>query len=335
MPCEFDPMRARLTVRVGCSLAYDCPQPVPLVLNLQPRRDPAQLLEAESLVLGAGLPAEEFEDAQGNIIYRLVLPAGRTEIRHDALVGIRPTRDNDGFGDAERVSPAHLPAELLRLTLPSRYCDSDKLIAFAWEKFGALPGGRAQVEAVCDWIHEHIDYRFGTGSPELSAWDVFRRGYGVCRDFAHLMIALCRALNYPARYVVGHLPDIGYSDPGSPMDFHAYCEVYLGGRWYVYDARYRIPRIGRIKISSGADAVDCAFATAYGPARLADFKVWAYQVAPGTVKLGDPIDLSLRLDGTPQIRGIPRRPRAAPARRPARLSRKRGRRSPRTSARAA
>jgi transglutaminase-like putative cysteine protease len=124
----------------------------------------------------------------------------------------------------------------------------------------------------------------------------------VCRDFAHVAIALCRAFNLPARYVVGHLPDIGYLDPGTPMDFHAYFEVYLGQTWCTFDARYNTPRIGRIKVAQGLDAVDGAFSTIYGEARLAWFEVWAYQVNPEQVSVGDPIDLSKRLDGTPQVR---------------------------------
>ena len=133
---------------------------------------------------------------------------------------------------------------------------------------------------------------------------MIQRGYGVCRDFAHTTVALCRALNLPARYVTGHLPDIGYLDPGSPMDFHAYSEVYIGGRWFTYDARYNVPRIGRVKVSCGLDAVDGAFSTIYGPARLTHFEVWAYQVPAGVVSVGSPIDLSLRLDGTTEIKGL-------------------------------
>src|ERR1022692_3459994 len=130
----------------------------------------------------------------------------------------------------------------------------------------------------------------------LSAWDVLQRGYGVCRDFAHLTVALNRTFNVPARYVTGHLPDIGFPDPENHMDFHAYAEVFLGGSWFTTDARFFVPRIGRITVSRGQDAVDGAFSTIYGGATLAYFQVWAYQVARGSVRVGDPLDLSLRLD---------------------------------------
>ncbi len=153
-----------------------------------------------------------------------------------------------------------------------------------------------------DWVHNNIEYRFASGRPDISAAQIIERGYGVCRDFAHCTIALCRAINIPARYVTGHLPDIGHVDPGSPMDFHAYSEVYLGAQWHVFDARYNEPRIGRIKIAQGLDAVECAFATVYGPAQMTKFEVWAYQVDPLEVSLGDPIDLSKRLDGTDEIK---------------------------------
>ena len=296
-----------LTVRVGCSLAYETSVEVPLLLNLKPRRDPRQSLQEEKLVLGQNLPSEEFEDSHGNIVYRFMLQPGRNEIRHDALVSVPSVPDNKEVLDMYNHTPVslvELPPELLRYTLPSRYCDSDKLLQFAWHKFGSIQRGLPQVEAISNWLHENIEYRFGSGRTDISAFDVIQRGYGVCRDFAHTTVALCRALNLPARYVTGHLPDIGYIDPGSPMDFHAYSEVYLGGRWFTFDARYNVPRIGRVKVSCGLDAVDGAFSTIYGAARLTHFEVWAYQVAPGTVNVGSPIDLSLRLDGTTEIKGL-------------------------------
>jgi transglutaminase-like putative cysteine protease len=135
-----------------------------------------------------------------------------------------------------------------------------------------------------------------SGRPDFSAWDVLQRGYGVCRDFAHLAVALNRTFNVPARYVTGHLPDIGFPDPENHMDFHAYAEVYVGGRWFTTDPRFHVPRIGRIKIAAGFDAVDGAFSTIYGAASLTYFQVWAYQVERGTVGVGDPLDFSRRLD---------------------------------------
>jgi len=152
------------------------------------------------------------------------------------------------------------------------------------------------VQAISQWLHDNIEYRYSSGRPDLSAWDVLQRGYGVCRDFAHLAVALNRTFNVPARYVTGHLPDIAFPDPDNHMDFHAYAEVYVGGHWFTTDARFHVPRIGRIKVSCGMDAVDGAFSTIYGAATLTYFQVWAYQVARGTVGVGDPLDFSQRLD---------------------------------------
>ena len=228
---------------------------------------------------------------------------GRNEIRHDALVAVSSLPDRrEVNGPIQGAGGAIAMRDLLRYTLPSRYCDSDKLLNFAWNQFGQLPHGLPRVQAICDWVHNNIEYRFGSGRPDLSASEVIERRYGVCRDFAHVAIALCRAFNLPARYVTGHLPDIGYVDPGTPMDFHAYCEVYLGQEWLTFDPRYNVQRIGRVKLAHGADAVDGAFATIYGAAKLTHFEVWAYQVNPLQVAVGDPIDLSKRLDGSLTVR---------------------------------
>ena len=139
------------------------------------------------------------------------------------------------------------------------------------------------MQAICDWVHNNREYRYGSGRPDLSASEAIEQRYGVCRDFAHVVVALCRTFNLPARYVSGHLPDIGFVVSSHPEDFHAYCEVYLGGRWFTFDARFNAPRTGRIKLSHGLDAVDGAFATIYGEARLSYFEVWTYQVNPKEV----------------------------------------------------
>jgi len=290
-----------LTVRVGCNLAYETSVPTPVLFVLKPRLEGHVLVLQERLSFGIGQPSYEFQDSHGNITYRSMLMPGRNEIRHDALVAVSSLPDNRE-GPVNGVPVAQLPCELLRYTLPSRYCDSDKLLNFAWNNFGQIPHGLQRVQAICDWVHNNIEYRFGSGRTDLSASEVIERRFGVCRDFAHAAIALCRAFNLPARYVTGHLPDIGYVDPGTPMDFHAYCEVYLGQEWFTFDPRYNVPRIGRVKVAHGADAVDGAFATIYGEATLAYFEIWAYQVNPQQVSVGDPIDLSKRLDGTLTVR---------------------------------
>ncbi|HEX2101289.1 MAG TPA: transglutaminase family protein [Candidatus Synoicihabitans sp.] len=274
---------------------------MPLLLQVLPLVEGGQVITAEQLRVDRAEVETLAGDAHQRAV-RLTLPSGRTVVRHDALVNLPAVSDREGVERAEALEPGQLSLDLLRYTWPSRFCESDRLGDFAWQTFGQLEPGWPRVRAVTDWVHQNLEYRFGSGAPHLSAWDVFQRGYGVCRDFAHLTVALCRALNVPARYASGHLPDIAFVDPGTPMDFHAYAEVFLGGRWFAMDARYNVPRIGRIKISHGLDAAHCAFGTAYGPVELQEFDVWAYQVEPGTIALGDPIDLSKRLDGTVETR---------------------------------
>jgi len=276
-----------------------------LLLNVQPCASRNHAVVFEALTLGNDLVADQFVDSHGNRVCRVNLSPGRNLFRHDAIVSLSSRPDNHDLTDRRPHPPAGLPPEVLRYTLPSRYCDSDKLVDFAWAHFGQVPNGWPRVQAISQWLHDNIEYRYMSGRPDLSAWDVLQRGYGVCRDFAHLAIALNRTFNLPARYVTGHLPDIGFPDPDGHMDFHAYAEVYLGGNWFTTDARFHVPRIGRIRVSCGQDAVDGAFSTIFGGANLTYFEVWAYQVARGTVGVGDPMDLTRRIDNQWTVRTDP------------------------------
>ena len=292
---------SNLTVRVGCHIAYETTAPTAILLVLKPRHDARQTVLQQQLIFTPHIPFYHFEDLHGNLTDRAVLQPGQNIIHHDALVSVSPLPDNpEPTGPPTPVY--QLPPETLRYTLPSRYCDSDKLLNFAWNQFGQIQNGFDRVQAICDWVHHNIEYRFGAGSSVISASEVLIQRFGVCRDFAHLAIALCRAFNLPARYVTGHLPDIGRTDPGTPMDFHAYFEVFLGHHWSTFDARFNVPRIGRVKVAQGLDAVDGAFSTIYGEVQFKWFEVWAYQVNPAQVSIGDPIDMSKRLDGTPTVR---------------------------------
>lgn len=294
-----------LTLRVGCSLSYEATGPATLLLNLKPRPNRNHAVVFEALALGNNLPSDEFTDSHGNQVFRIQLAPGTNHIRHDAIVAASSRPDNHDLPSGDPLTPADTPPEFFRYMLPSRYCDSDKLTNFAWEKFGQVEHGLPRVTAISQWIHDNIEYRYFSGRTDLSAWDVLQRGYGVCRDFAHLAVALNRTFNLPARYVTGHMPDIGVPDPDNHMDFHAYAEVYVGGHWFTTDARFHVPRIGRIKISCGQDAVDGAFSTIYGGATLSYFQVWAYQVARGTVGVGDPLDFTKRLDNRTTIQTEP------------------------------
>ena len=290
-----------LTIRCGLEFTYEAVDPTHIVLMIQPRLEPNQRMECEQLRFSPNLSVEEYADVHRNLVRRFDLPTGRTTIRHDAFISVPSVPENGDLEDCP-LPVNQMSPELLRYTLPSRYCDSDRLMDFAFQQFGQVPHGLQRVQAICDWVHEHIEYRWGSGSPYVSASQTLAQGFGICRDFAHLAIALCRCFNLPARYVTGHLPDVGFQDPGSPMDFHAYMQVFVGNRWNTYDARFNVPRIGRIHIACGFDAVECAFSTLYGAATLAWFHVWNYQVDGAQVNLGDPVDLSKRLDGTTELR---------------------------------
>ena len=269
----------KITIRCGLELIYDAQAWTPGLLLLQPQSQPNQIIERGFLTTFPEVPLYEMRDLFGNRIHRVTLPPGRTTIRLDTLISVPSVPENYFLVDGE-VPFEQLPPEVVRYTLPSRYCDSDSLIEFAFQQFGHIPPGVARVSAICDWVHNNIEYRFGAGSPRFMATDILRQRYGVCRDFAHLALTLCRAMNIPARYVSGFVPDVAFEDPGSPMDFHAYFQVYLAHRWQTFDARFNVPRTGRIDIVHGLDAVDTAFSTLYGSAALSSFFVWAYQVDP-------------------------------------------------------
>jgi transglutaminase-like putative cysteine protease len=293
-----------ITVRVGCRQTYEPPKPTTALLIVKPHHNRTQEVFQERFTLMPEKTGEEFRNENGNTVYRILFPPGKTTIEHDALVQVSSHPDN--FGLTARVeSLSDVPMSTLRYTLPTRYCDSDILADFAKTQFGKIPPGVELVQAICDWTHNKLEYRAGIDSATTTASQAIERGYGVCRDFAHVAIALCRSLDLPTRYVCGHLADIGRKSSGAHMDFHAYFEVYLGA-WFTFDARFNVPRIGRVKVAQGLDASDTAISTNYGELPLKGFEVWAYQVDPKQVSVGDAVDLSKRLDGTEQIhRSLP------------------------------
>src|ERR1043165_5493951 len=199
-----------VTLRVGCMLQYEVPGSASLLLNACPQPGGNYQAIADSRTWGENLPIEPVTDEHGNRLSRVCLRRGTNVFRHDALIEVSSKPDNAGLPRLAPCAPEHLPAETLKYTLPSRYCDSDKLANFAWEKFGRVPHGHPRVNAISQWVHQNIEYRYASGRPDLSAWDVLQRGHGVCRDFAHLVVALNRSYNLPARYVTGHLPDVGF-----------------------------------------------------------------------------------------------------------------------------
>ena len=285
-----------IAVRVGCKLSYSVNNDVPTFAILKPQQAPTQSIRQESIQLSNDCSVTEYRDEHGNVIYRLMLAPGQHYLTYDAIVHVPSVREDTFWNDAP-VPIDKLPSDILRYTQPSRYCDSDRLANFAWDKFGHLPSGLPRILEICEWIHANIEYRTGSGSPFITANDVIERGYGVCRDFAHCAVALCRAMNLPARYVSGYVSDVAWLDDGRPMDFHAYTEVWMDNRWQTFDARFLKPRVGRVRISSGYDAGSCAFGTFFGPTLLQYFEVWSYQIDPRNIRVGDPVDLSQRLCG--------------------------------------
>lgn len=265
-----------LRVRVGCDFTYDALYPTPMMLIVRPKDWPHHRMLDETRFVDPQTSIRDYIDGFGNHVWRLEVPAGSLRIRYDAIAEV-PAMGDPIFPNLTKPDINTLPDDVIVYTLPSRYCQSDLFIGDAWEKFGNIPAGWEQVQAVCDWIHGNIAYAKGSTSTTTS-YDVYQAGSGVCRDFAHLGVTLCRALNYPARYVCGYLPDINVPIDPVPMDFHAWFEVFLGGAWRTFDARHNQHRTGRVLIASGRDAVDVAFATIYGGASLTSMDVWADQV---------------------------------------------------------
>jgi transglutaminase-like putative cysteine protease len=268
-----------MRIRVGCEFGWRTEAPVPMLMLVRPRPDAEHRAVYESSWIEPTVPLHEYNDAFGNICWRFTAPGGLTSVRYDAIVELDPSPD-PVVPDAQIHSVDELPDDVIVFTLASRYVESDLLGDKAWELFGSTPPTWARVQAICDFVHNHIAFGYGTSGPHVTAMQILESGKGVCRDFALLSIAFCRALNIPARYTFGYLPDIAIEPPDVAMDFHTWFEAYLGGRWYTFDARHNMPRIGRVVIGRGRDAVDVALSTVYGAAVLEKFVVWSDEITP-------------------------------------------------------
>ena len=269
-----------MKIHVGFEMEYLCPAPTPMVLALSIHYSRASDLERpDHLVTTPAVPVTAYRDLFGNWCSRLVAPAGSFTLRTDALVQDSGQVDIVEPG-AMQVPVEHLPEAALVFLLGSRYCETDLLSDFAWRQFGNGPTGWARVQAVCDFLHRHIQFGYAHARRTRTAWEAYNEGQGVCRDYAHLAITLCRALNIPARYCTGYLGDMGTPPPWGTMDFAAWFEVWLGDRWYTFDARNNTPRIGRVLIARGRDACDVALSSTFGPNTLDSFRVWTDEVAP-------------------------------------------------------
>jgi transglutaminase-like putative cysteine protease len=278
-----------MKIRVGFELAYEfvAPTPMVLMLNVHPSRA-SDLIKPDQLRITPTLATTRYVDAFGNICTRGLALKGELQISADGVVA--DTGLPDAVDAAARQHEvAELPHDTLVFLLGSRYCETDQLMNEAWSLFGKTAPGWPRVQAICDFVQSHVRFGYEHARATRTAVDVARERRGVCRDFAHLAITFCRCMNIPARYCTGYLGDIGVVPDLDPMDFSAWFEVYLGRRWYTFDARHNTPRIGRVLMARGRDAADVAISTTFGPNTLKRFIVHTDEIIeqPVAFKLGD------------------------------------------------
>ncbi len=258
---------ARRRIRVGCDFTYVSETDTPVIFRVQPYPGRDVAVERERWRSEPFMAIRVYADLYGNPCARAVLPLGRSSFGYDAVTAV-PDAPEDADQHAPECAPRTLPDDTLIYTLPSRYCLPDVLGNEAWSRFGGLAPGYGRVQAICSHVHSHLAFQYGSTTALSTAADVNASGRGVCRDFTHLAISFCRALNIPARYVFGYLPDLDVPPDPAPMDFAAWMEVWLGDRWWTFDPRNNTRRKGRIVIGRGRDAADVAMATTFGGPRL-------------------------------------------------------------------
>ena len=275
-----------MLIRCGYELTFDSPANTPMLaqLSVHPSRN-KNLRTPHRILATPDIPMYDYFDSFGNTCTRLVTPVGRLTLTADFIVHDPGTTDLY-VPDAQQIAVEALPDEVLLFLLSSRYCEIDRLSDTAWSLFGGTKPGWARVQAIVDFVHNHIQFGYEHARPTKTAWDAFQERRGVCRDFAHLAITFCRCMNIPARYATGYLGDIGVPVMDAPMDFSAWFEVFLSGEWYTFDARHNRPRIGRVLMARGRDATDTALTTSFGPAWLSGFQVTSEEVASLEVLAG-------------------------------------------------
>jgi transglutaminase-like putative cysteine protease len=267
-----------MRIRIGFDMTYETSAPTPIIclLNVHQRQS-AQLEQPDYLRTEPAVPLRTYTDGFGNLCTRLVAPQGVIRFTTDAVY--HAVRAFDPVNPAAiQHEVADLPSDVITFLLPSRYCETDLLSNEAWRLFGGVAPGWARVQAICDFVHNHIVFGYEHARATKTAWEAFKEGKGVCRDYAHLAITFCRCMNIPARYCTGYLGDIGMPPPYAAGDFAGWFEAYIGGRWYTFDARNNIPRIGRVLIAQGRDAADVPITQTFGPNTLVSFAVWTDEV---------------------------------------------------------
>jgi transglutaminase-like putative cysteine protease len=248
----------------------------PAVLQVEPLDSAPISISRQEWSMEPAVRHRRYLDLYGNYCQRIILPEGRSRLAFDALLLV-PDATEEFDESAPELPPEALPDDVLIYTLPSRYVLPDMLGNEAWSLFGAMKPGYSRVQVICDHVNDHLTFRYGSSDPQSTAVDVNNSGFGVCRDFTHLAISFCRALNIPARYVFGYLPDMDVPPDPAPMDFAAWMEVWLGDRWWTFDPRNNQPRKGRAVIGRGRDASDVAMVTTFGAPLLESMTVHAYE----------------------------------------------------------
>jgi transglutaminase-like putative cysteine protease len=267
-----------MLIRLGYELVFRIPARTPMVLMLYTHPSRAGSVRGGDWIrVEPDVPIEVYTDAFGNFCGRLVAQPGRLRLWSATVVEDSGLSDKVAL-DARQIPVEELPTALLTYLMGSRYCETDKLTEIAWSLFGQTPLGWPRVQAVCNWVNANVQFGYQFASPFKSAWDVYQQRNGVCRDLNHLALTFCRCLGIPARYVTGYLGDIGVRASPAPMDFSGWFEAYLGGQWYTFDARHNHPRIGRVVMARGRDAVDVALTTSFGPTVLERFQVFTDEI---------------------------------------------------------
>ena len=269
-----------MRLRTGFELIYRFPQPTPIILvvNIHHSRT-ADIVVPDRLITEPSIPINGYRDAFGNWCNRGLAPAGRLRLSTNCV--IRDNGQPDEMASAGQDSVEDLPEDVLVFLLGSRYCETDRLSETAWQLFSHVAPGRPRVQAICNYVHNHIAFNYQNARATRSAVEAFNERTGVCRDFAHLAIAFCRCMNIPARYCTGYLSDLGTAPPYGVGDFAAWFEAWIGGRWHTFDPRNNVPRVGRVLMARGRDACDVAIATTFGPNTLESFLVWTDEIPAG------------------------------------------------------
>jgi transglutaminase-like putative cysteine protease len=267
-----------MKIRFGYDISYNAAAGVPMVVLLSAQPNSRQrLVQRDTMQIEPRVPTSTYRDVFGNVCSRFICPGGVIRLRADGVLRDSGLPEPAAI-DAHEAAPGNLPDETLMYLLASRYCETDLLMDEAWRLFGHLPPGWQRVQAICDFVHQHVSFGYQYADSTKTAFQTYVQRQGVCRDMAHLAVTFCRCMNIPARYCSSYLGDIGVPVVPAPMDFAGCMEVYLGGEWHTFDPRNNARRIGRLMIARGRDAADTAISTAFGGCFLQSFKVWTEEI---------------------------------------------------------